>query len=96
MTAPCLHCTSDTFDPCTCETRCGYADCRWWAWLPLRNLPGIQPDFVNPMTVPRLLARALVPVRLTVSDACYLLRSIGYGDPITDLPVPASTPGGNR
>lgn len=68
----------------------------WWAWLPLLNLPGIQTDFVRPLTVPRIAACALVPVRLAVADACYLLRSIGYGDPITDPPVPASTPGGNR
>jgi hypothetical protein len=53
----------------------------WWAWLPLRSLPGVQPEFVNPMSTPRLAARALVPVRLAVADACYLLRSIGYGAP---------------
>lgn len=66
--------------------RDGTADVgEWWAWLPLRRLPGIQWDFVNPMTIPRVAARGTVPVRLAVADAFYLLRHVGYGDPITDL-----------
>ena len=53
----------------------------WWAWL-----PGEQ--FVQLATRAKWhpVLADLPPVRMTLAQVVYLLRSAGYGDPITESP----------
>ncbi|TDE20849.1 hypothetical protein E1295_46985 [Nonomuraea mesophila] len=51
---------------------------RWWAWLPLGHVVelGRGPEYVMPPCV------FDIPVRMLLEDACLLLRSAGYGEPL--------------
>jgi len=67
---------------------------QWFAFLPLVDLIALGagvPLADEHLTVNRL-ADVAIPARLYLGDLVTLLRSRGYGDPITE-PVPPATPG---
>jgi hypothetical protein len=69
----------------------GLVASRWWAFVTLRTLYGLADGFSGTLTNGMPAALRAAPVRLELADACLLLRAHGFGQPLPEPALTAST-----